>query len=277
VFLRRLILLALMTAAAGRPGPAPRYDLWHILGPGGGGTMIGPTISPHDPNLVVEHCDMTGAYITKDGGQSWRMFNLRGVVTTFAFDPRNSSVIDAGNRALWKSEDRGKSWRMVFPNPTKNTVEHMRGDHADYVLTSDDPSYPAGASIEAIAVDPADSKRICLGLSPASGSSLQSARLYTSRDQGGTWEQIGEFPKDRILAIHIPGKAVLAKGEIYLIGITSVHVLTAGRWEHRNGPSGASIQQVSVGRAGEGAPPRVYREGGATQLTGSSSIPRLGG
>ena len=35
-----------------RERPAPRFDAWRVLGPGGGGTMIGPTISPHDPSGV---------------------------------------------------------------------------------------------------------------------------------------------------------------------------------------------------------------------------------
>ena len=62
---------------AATAGPAARFDQWTILGPGGGGTMVDPTISPHDSRLVVERCDMTGAYITTDAGSSWRMFNLR--------------------------------------------------------------------------------------------------------------------------------------------------------------------------------------------------------
>ena len=49
--------------------------------------MFNPTVSPHDKNTVLVSCDMTGAYITHDGGQSWRMFNLRGRVRFFAFDP----------------------------------------------------------------------------------------------------------------------------------------------------------------------------------------------
>ena len=58
-----------------------------VIGPGGGGSMFNPTVSPHDKNTVLVSCDMTGAYITHDGGQSWRMFNLRGTVRFFAFDP----------------------------------------------------------------------------------------------------------------------------------------------------------------------------------------------
>ena len=65
-----ILPLLLAPAFAKTPGPAPRFDAWKIIGPGGGGTMIAPTISPHDPNLVVEHCDMTGAYITTDGALS---------------------------------------------------------------------------------------------------------------------------------------------------------------------------------------------------------------
>src|SRR6267143_5803202 len=61
--------------SAKREGSAERFDGWRVLGPGGGGTMIGPTISPHDPSVVLEHCDMTGGYVTTDGGSSWRMFN----------------------------------------------------------------------------------------------------------------------------------------------------------------------------------------------------------
>jgi len=45
----------LAAASLKTPGPAPRYDSWQVIGPGGGGTMLAPTISPHDPNLVVEH------------------------------------------------------------------------------------------------------------------------------------------------------------------------------------------------------------------------------
>ena len=79
------VLLFLATVAGWAQGPGS--NSWKVIGPGGGGTMIGPTISPHDSQLVVEHCDMTGGYITRDNGQSWRMFNLRGGIAVFAFDP----------------------------------------------------------------------------------------------------------------------------------------------------------------------------------------------
>ena len=73
-------ILAPVERTTGNATAGPRLDRWEIIGPGGGGTMTHPTISPHDPNVVLVGCDMTGAYITYDGGESWRMFNLGTVV-----------------------------------------------------------------------------------------------------------------------------------------------------------------------------------------------------
>ena len=94
----------ILAAALALAAPAPRSHTWRIIGPGGGGAQFIPTISPHDPRTVLTACDMTGAYLTRDGGRSWRMFNLRSVVATFAFDPHDPQVIYAGNAALWRSE-----------------------------------------------------------------------------------------------------------------------------------------------------------------------------
>ena len=106
--------------------------------------MTHPTISPHDPKLVLVGCDMTGAYITYDGGESWRMINLGSVVSSFAFDPVHPDVIYAANPALWRSSDRGRSWRMVFPDPNRHTRELMIGDHAEYSRPHGRPAVSAG-------------------------------------------------------------------------------------------------------------------------------------
>ena len=79
--------------------PNGRNDNWGFVGPGGGGAMFYPTVSPHDPEFAFVSCDMTGSYITRNGGESWRMFNLRGVTRFYAFDPIDPSVIsDTINR-----------------------------------------------------------------------------------------------------------------------------------------------------------------------------------
>ena len=162
-----IVLAASLAGSAETPGPAPRLDAWQIVGPGGGGTMRRPAVSPHDPRLVVEGCDMTGSYITDDAGQSWRMFNLGWVVDSFAFDHSDPAVVYAANGALWRSEDAGRSWSLVYPDPARHTVEHGWGDHADVVYTTDEPTYASGldVTIHAVVVDPSDSRRLFLALS----------------------------------------------------------------------------------------------------------------
>ena len=114
LFLLRLAVAALLLADGGdsRPGD------FRIIGPGGGGATFHPSISPHDPQTVLVSCDMTGSYITHDAGKSWRMFNLRGVVEFFVFDPLDRKVIYAQSNGLWRSQDEGETWRLVYPSPS---------------------------------------------------------------------------------------------------------------------------------------------------------------
>ncbi len=203
------ILIALAcTLAAQTPGPAPRFDSFQIIGPGGGGTTMDPVISPHDPSIVVEHSDMTGNYITLDGGSSWRMFNLRAGINAFAFDPSHQTRIYAGSAALWRSDDSGRTWRTIFPNPAGKTVEHQNGDHGDYSLTSDDRSYITGINIEQIAVDPKDSSIVHIACSEPHGGT----RLMVSKDAGATFHKEAEYPSDKIILLSYPTGRRLAIG-----------------------------------------------------------------
>ncbi len=227
-----------------------RLDSWEILGPGGGGTMMSPTISPFDSNLVVEHCDMTGAYITTDAGLSWRMFNLRSVVSCFAFDPGNRDVIYAGNMGLWRSENRGKTWSLIFPDTRKNTRELMSGDHADCSLLTDDPAYPSGGqevNVDAIAVDPASSRNLYLALRGSSQDSRQ-AMLYASRDRGVTWSRIHTSAWQVIYALATPGGESSSNPDLCVVGEQGIDLRVGGNWEHRSGPYERRILGASIGR-----------------------------
>jgi photosystem II stability/assembly factor-like uncharacterized protein len=157
-----------------------------VLGPGGGGAMFNPTISPHDTNTVLISCDMTGAYITHDGGQSWRMFNLRGVVRFFAFDPIDPKVMYAQATGLWRSTDAGETWNVVYPNPKKIKSIVMRSDHSDETLVTD--SDPIGV-MTAMAIDPTNSNVLY-----AAGDKNHLA-LFVSRDRGKTWSRQDSLPE----------------------------------------------------------------------------------
>jgi len=121
VFLAALLL----SGATDRPGG------FTVVGPGGGGAMFHPSISPHDTETILVSCDMTGAYISHDGGKSWRMFNLRGVVEFFVFDPRDKNVIFAQATGLWRSTDNGDTWNLVYPKPSSVKGVRMNSAHSD--------------------------------------------------------------------------------------------------------------------------------------------------
>ena len=196
--------------------------------------MFLPTISPHDPNTVLELCDMTGAYISHDGGQSWRMFNLRSRASAFAFDPKDPHVIYAGNIALWKSQDSGKTWSMIFPDPKKNTVERMRDDHAAATLSTDDPAYSGGRA-GFIAVGPDDPSRVYAVFSNQRG-----AWLIVSQDRGATWSRVREFPGERIHLIYFDSA-------VRIVGESGVYTKSGDQWEHLSAPSGEHLQFASAG------------------------------
>jgi len=250
-----LLLLILLVGTVWPTVPDPpsaRLDGWRVLGPGGGGTTIHPAISPHDPAVVLEGCDMTGAYITRDGGRSWRMFNLGTVVSAFAFDPKNASVIYAAASALFRSEDGGRTWRMLFPDPARGTERHGWGDHAETIYTTDDPSYPGGhgVTIHAFAVDERDPDRLYIAMQsrrpgPPGSSAPETTALLASSDRGRSWARLTDLPPERIFAIWTdekPERVVRALGE------TGVYEGRGGSWRRLEGPPGITFQSGSVGR-----------------------------
>jgi photosystem II stability/assembly factor-like uncharacterized protein len=175
-----LVVVCLSSAFAQRPGG------FRVIGPGGGGAMFNPTISPHDPNTVLISCDMTGSYITHDGGRTWRMFNLRGVVNFFVFDPLDAKTIYAHATGLWRSTDGGEQWILVYPSPSAVKGVKMDSDHSDeQILAAPDPL----STIAALAIDPSDSHVLY-----AAAGTKESPALFISRDYGKSWQKRANLP-----------------------------------------------------------------------------------
>jgi photosystem II stability/assembly factor-like uncharacterized protein len=267
---RQLILSLLLINAtfAVRPGD------FKVLGPGGGGAMFNPTISPHDPNTVLISCDMTGAYITHDGGQSWRMFNLRGVVRFFVFDPLDAKVMYAQATGLWRSTDSGETWKLVYPKPANIKSIVMRSDHSDENLVADPD--PLGV-ITALAIDPADSKMLY-----AAAGEKDHPALFISHDFGKTWLQDGaltEAPRRIWVDPHSPrgSRTVFLAGQHFVSvkNDTGMHKFAA--------PDSVTFTDVSAG-FGSGSQPIMYgvskegifvsKDGGGTWQ--KSSLPGSG-
>jgi len=220
-FLLLLLLLSSNLIAVGRPGN------FTVLGPGGGGAMFHPTISPHDANTVLVACDMTGAYITHDGGHHWRMYNLRDVVQFFAFDPKNANTIYAGTKALWRSRDAGETWKLVYPKPSSIQGIRMSPDHADETIVANpDPL----RTIRAMAIDPDDDNLLYV----AAGSGEKFA-LFLSNDAGESWRELKALP-EQPKQMWIDPNSARESRTLIIAGAHSILVNNSNALQIRNTP-----------------------------------------
>jgi len=236
LLLLRIVLAALALAAPtdDRPGN------FKVIGPGGGGAMFHPTISPHDPNTVLVSCDMTGAYITHDGGKSWRMFSLRGVVEFFVFDPKDKNVMYAQATGLWRSRDSGETWSLVYPKPSAVKVIRMNSDHSDEDIIADpDPL----ANISAMAVDPEDSRTFFV----ASGNRPKGVfALFSSHDAGDTWSKLADLP-DLANKIWVNPHSPSADRSLFVAGPHFLAKRTSSGIRKISVPSAKSMTDISAG------------------------------
>jgi photosystem II stability/assembly factor-like uncharacterized protein len=210
---------------------------WTVIGPGGGGTLYLPTISPHDPNVVLTHCDMTGSYITHDGGASWRMFNLRGTSRIFAFDPSDPKTIYAYSMGLFRSTDSGRAWNLVYPDPAQVDRIIMPDDHAgEHIILKQGRADRIGA----FAIHPADSKKLYAAMVEGRGGR---ATLQMSADYGKTWKKLADLSggANRIL--------VDRAGTVYVVGRNAVGILRDGVWKDGAPAPGDGFRDVSAGFA----------------------------
>ena len=177
---------------------------WRILGPGGGGAQYIPTINPFDPKVVFVTCDMTGSYITNDGGGKWRQVNFNSRVLSFAFDPKEKNVAYAGATGLYRSCDACNTWELVFPDPKKVTESKTSGDHAFHRFLSQDNW--SGGSIQSICIDAERTELIYIGVNTSKldiyyteGNLL----LLFSTDKGSTWNGGLTIEGDNFLKIYV--------------------------------------------------------------------------
>ncbi|RAV08301.1 WD40/YVTN/BNR-like repeat-containing protein [Paenibacillus contaminans] len=203
-----------------------RRDRWEIIGPGGGGGQFLPTVSPHDPNLALIACDMTGAYITRDGGRSWRHFHLRTVVSSFRFDPVNPDVIYAGSSSagLFRSEDKGETWRLIFPDPDKVTDERMVGDHSSNIWVSSDAVWPGAAKITAVQIDREQTNQLYVGLHmQGSEEERRTTTIYFSVDRGKSWTELFRANGAAVHGIHIDTDSPRERRRLYVFTDSGVY------------------------------------------------------
>jgi len=125
-----IIVIAPAVGAPVKPKQAaafPTYT-WESLGLSGGGGMFSPAISPIDPDLMMLSCDMSGAYISEDGGRHWRMIHhlqLQGNTRCRpGFHPQDRNTIymsDGRSGKLKVTHDRGVHWTAIGDLPESPT------------------------------------------------------------------------------------------------------------------------------------------------------------
>jgi photosystem II stability/assembly factor-like uncharacterized protein len=179
LLLAALVLAAALSAAALPHGAGER---WLAIGPAGAAPAVGLEVDPLHPEHVYLGTS-AGMFASRDGGASWQMSALPGLAA-FAVHPASPRRLyavmqnDPLRFRLWRSDDRGRSWKPL-------------------ALVSGGGDGPRVLAVHALAVDPADPETVYLAGSarrrePAAGSAAEAAagalagRVWHSRDGGQT-------------------------------------------------------------------------------------------
>lgn len=177
---------------------------WKRIGPGGGGATFTPIFSQQSPDHFIVRCDMTGTYITTDGGDSYYQFNFANGTSSYAFDHEDLQTIYAANNALFRSHDGGMTWQQLFPKPEDIQEARYLGDHANYrLIPKEGVVYPPDAShISNISIDPSDNRRLYFNMG---------RYFFYSSDSGESWKRIETPSSIKIWTLPLPRSSTLPK------------------------------------------------------------------
>lgn len=122
-----------------------------------------------------------GLYRTEDAGKSWKRIGeavLSDKIRALALDPSDPKVVYVGTEppALWRSQDEGKSWKELAG--VKKLAKERKWTYPGPVIQP---------HIRSIAVDPCDSRRLCVA--------AQVGGVLLSEDGGDSWRDV-RYPID---------------------------------------------------------------------------------
>ena len=93
-----------------------------FIGLTSGGSIFNPSCSPHDPKTLTVATDMSGSFITYDGGANWHMIHYTQLCNSMScpaeFHPTDPSII------YWvrfsdvrMTKDKGQTWASIPSQP----------------------------------------------------------------------------------------------------------------------------------------------------------------
>lgn len=206
-----------------------RNDAWGMVGYGGGGAMFYPEVSPFNPGYAFVSCDMTGSFVTHNGGESWRMFNLHGPVEFYVFDPLDSNTVYAKSIGLFKSIDKGKTWNLFYPSPSQTIGLVSKGDHAHERIVTLDSSL---REVQTFAIDQENSKKLFAVISVD-----KATAFYVSDDGGLKWQKEKDL-QEAAQNIFIVPSSPKDDRTIYITQNNGITARVNGKWAFNKSPEG---------------------------------------
>ena len=178
----------------------------YTVGPGGGGALYHPAVNPHDSNNFFITCDMGSAFVTHDGGKSFKSL-LLGRSVSYAGMPRwwftphsENTVYATVGTVVYVSYDKGKTWDFMFPSKDDYVgLAHVgTGNPQPHFKTG---TLQANFCLLSFYVHPTDKNRLyALSAGKSFGWPMTPATVYWSTDGGKTWDIFKELRDERFRA-----------------------------------------------------------------------------
>ncbi len=102
-----------------------------------GSSLHGGSVSPLDPRTMLVQSDMSNAFYSHDGGQTWHLIHMKylrggGTTTPAEYDPADANVIYwTDGRTVKMTRDRGVTWAAVGRSQPWDENNHVRRIYLD--------------------------------------------------------------------------------------------------------------------------------------------------
>ncbi len=182
---------------------------WQSVVGGDGGFVA---IDPSDPSHVYAEFQNANIFRSDDGGNEFKFSVHRGLIDDFLFvtplalDANHPSRLWTGGRRMWRTDDRGTSWRQAGTQfPSQISAITIAPQQSDVVVagTTDGSIYrttsatTATATTEWTRVQPREGWVSSLNYDPRSASTLYATyagfggkHIWKSVDGGNSWASI---------------------------------------------------------------------------------------